>query len=165
MCDLRGRLRVDAGNFEGGKQLGKAEVEDLDVPVLRDEDVLGLQVPMDDAFLVRRGKALRDLEGVVDGLASAAAARSSFSRSVSPSRSSMTAYGLPSCVAEVVDREDVRDGQSARPPGLPLEARQALGIRGKTAGRTLIATSRSSCVSRARYTSPIPPAPSGDRIS
>src|SRR5262245_52456459 len=31
--------------------------------------------------------------------------------------------------------------------------------------RTLIATSRSSRVSRARYTSPIPPAPSGPRIS
>ena len=32
-------------------------------------------------------------------------------------------------------------------------------------GSTLTATSRSSFVSRARYTSPIPPAPSGERIS
>src|ERR1700691_2876281 len=32
-------------------------------------------------------------------------------------------------------------------------------------GRTLIATSRPSRVSRARYTSPMPPAPSGVRIS
>jgi hypothetical protein len=32
-------------------------------------------------------------------------------------------------------------------------------------GSTLIATVRSSRVSRARYTSPIPPAPSGDTIS
>ena len=32
-------------------------------------------------------------------------------------------------------------------------------------GSTLIATSRPSRVSRARYTSPIPPAPSGDTIS
>src|SRR6266540_4494119 len=32
-------------------------------------------------------------------------------------------------------------------------------------GRTLIATARSRRVSRARYTSPIPPAPSGERIS
>jgi hypothetical protein len=32
-------------------------------------------------------------------------------------------------------------------------------------GRTLMATSRPSLVSRARYTSPMPPAPSGARIS
>ncbi len=32
-------------------------------------------------------------------------------------------------------------------------------------GSTFTATVRSSRVSRARYTSPIPPAPSGDRIS
>ena len=32
-------------------------------------------------------------------------------------------------------------------------------------GSTFTATIRSSRVSRARYTSPIPPAPSGDRIS
>ncbi len=34
-----------------------------------------------------------------------------------------------------------------------------------SAGSTLIATSRSSRVSRARYTSPIPPAPSGASTS
>ncbi len=35
----------------------------------------------------------------------------------------------------------------------------------RSAGRTLIATSRPRRVSRARYTSPIPPAPMGARIS
>src|SRR5215475_14401897 len=35
----------------------------------------------------------------------------------------------------------------------------------KTAGSTLTATSRPSLRSRARYTSPMPPAPSGERIS
>src|SRR6202034_2169000 len=39
------------------------------------------------------------------------------------------------------------------------------GSEERCAGRTLIATSRSSRVSRARYTSPIPPAPSKDWIS
>ena len=34
-----------------------------------------------------------------------------------------------------------------------------------SAGRTLIATSRSNRASSARYTSPIPPAPSGARIA
>src|SRR5689334_17416119 len=35
----------------------------------------------------------------------------------------------------------------------------------KVSGNSLMATSRFSLVSRARYTSPIPPAPSADRIS
>src|SRR5580658_6144475 len=39
------------------------------------------------------------------------------------------------------------------------------GSCARAAGRILIATSRSSLVSRARYTSPIPPAPIGARIS
>jgi hypothetical protein len=39
------------------------------------------------------------------------------------------------------------------------------GSEDKLAGSTLIATSRSRRVSRARYTSPMPPAPSGETIS
>src|SRR5262245_18033627 len=39
------------------------------------------------------------------------------------------------------------------------------GSRANWVGRTLTATSRCSLVSRARYTSPIPPAPMGARIS
>lgn len=36
--------------------------------VSQDEEVFGLQVPMDDAFLVRCGEALCDLERVLHGL-------------------------------------------------------------------------------------------------
>src|SRR5438132_12548147 len=39
------------------------------------------------------------------------------------------------------------------------------GLEERCCGKTLIATSRPSRVSRARYTSPIPPAPSGPEIS
>ena len=46
-----------------------------------------------------------------------------------------------------------------------LEPREAIGIGGEDVGRTFSATSRFSFVSRARYTSPMPPAPSGERIS
>ena len=38
------------------RQLGQAEVEDLDAAVLRDEEVLGLQVPVDDPLLVRAAR-------------------------------------------------------------------------------------------------------------
>src|SRR5580700_5834102 len=43
--------------------------------------------------------------------------------------------------------------------------RNRSGSRAKAAGKTLIATSRLSRASRARYTSPMPPAPTGDTIS
>ena len=44
------------------------------------------------------------------------------------------------------------------------EARQGFRTRSDAAGKTFMATSRSSFVSRARYTSPMPPAPMGARI-
>src|SRR5271170_3878256 len=43
--------------------------------------------------------------------------------------------------------------------------RNRSGSRAKAAGKTLIATSRLSRASRARYTSPMPPAPTADTIS
>jgi hypothetical protein len=62
----RGRKARDrCGSFRL-RQLGQAEVEDLDAAFLRHEDVFGLQIAMDDPLLVRRGQALRDLDGVVD---------------------------------------------------------------------------------------------------
>ena len=53
----------------GRVELGDAEVENLDPPVARDEQVVGLQVAMDDALVVRGGEPLRDLARVVDGFA------------------------------------------------------------------------------------------------
>ena len=45
-----------------------------------------------------------------------------------------------------------------------LEARHAVGVVGNAAGRTLMATSRFSLVSVARYTAPMPPSPSLARM-
>ena len=53
----------------GVRELREAEVEDLHAAVVRDEDVLGLQVPVDDPLLVRGREAVDDLERVVDRLA------------------------------------------------------------------------------------------------
>ncbi len=55
--------------------------------------------------------------------------------------------------------------QGAGRLGLLLEATQPLFVLRKLDGRTLIATSRFSRGSFARYTSPIPPAPTVERIS
>ena len=48
---------------------------------------------------------------------------------------------------------------------LALEAGEAIGVGGEDSGRTFSATSRLSRVSRARYTSPMPPAPMRAMIS
>ena len=81
LVDGRDRVRL--------RQLGQAEVEDLHAAVVGDEEVLGLEVAMDDAVVVRGGEAVGDLDGVVDGLAHRQRdRRSSRSRSVSPSSSS-----------------------------------------------------------------------------
>jgi hypothetical protein len=59
--------------------------------------------------------------------------------------------------ADIVEMADMRviQGRSA------LESMLRSGSE-RREGRTLIAIVRSSLVSRARYTSPMPPAPSGD---
>ena len=71
-------------------ELGQAEVQDLDEPVLGDHHVLGLQVPVHDARLVRLGQAVGDLRRRVEELPRRAARRrASSSRSVLPSTSSI----------------------------------------------------------------------------
>ena len=48
--------------------------------------------------------------------------------------------------------------------GFTLEARQSVGVVREASGRTLMATARFRFVSVARYTSPMPPAPSWSRL-
>ena len=50
------------------RELGQAEVEDLDGAALGDEQVGRLDVPMHDACPMRLGEALPDLRGDVDGV-------------------------------------------------------------------------------------------------
>ena len=91
-------------------QLRQAEVEDLDPPVLRQKDVLGLQVPVHDPLLVRRGETLRDLHRVVDRLARRDRARAQ----AAPQRLALEKlrHDVRRAVVrpEVVDGRDVRDG-------------------------------------------------------
>ena len=60
---------VSCAQFSGSDQLGQAEVQNLDVPVFGDEEVVRLEVPMDDAFLMRRGQTAQNLHGIVEHLA------------------------------------------------------------------------------------------------
>jgi hypothetical protein len=49
-------------------ELREAEVQNLHPAVAGNEDVLGLQIPVNDPFFVRRGQTVHDLQGVVDRL-------------------------------------------------------------------------------------------------
>ena len=62
--DSVGELRTEVGG--GRRQLRQAEVEDLDQPVVRDHDVVGLQVAVNDAGAVRLRQALGDLRADLD---------------------------------------------------------------------------------------------------
>ncbi len=92
---------------------------------------------MDDPLLVRRGEPARDLDRVVDRLAHRnASRRRGATRSVSPSSSSVTMYGAPSCDAEVVHGRDVRVVQDAGGARLLLEALEPIRVlrEGRRAG-------------------------------
>jgi hypothetical protein len=67
--------------------------------------------------------------------------------------------------AGIEDREYVGVRERSDGLRLPLEASTPIRVGRDRVGRTLIATSRPSLVSRARYTSPIPPAPTIETIS
>jgi hypothetical protein len=126
---LLGHRRVDA--------LGEAEVEDLHVPVVGHEDVVGLEVAVHDAASVRRGEPARDLQRPVDGLLLR------HGRGVEPAAQRLAleqlGHGVGDAVvpAEVVDREDVRMRERGDGLGLALEARERVGVGGQLRGEDL----------------------------
>ncbi len=87
------------------------------------------------------------------------------SASVSPSSSSITRKSTPSSCPKSYRAQMC--GWLRLEMVFASRSKRCLksGFAAKSAGRTLIATSRSSRVSFALYTSPIPPAPSGATIS
>ena len=131
----RGRL-LTSGRVERPPE-SQAEVEDLDVPVARDEQVVGLQVAVHDAALVSGGESLRDLERVVHGLLLRDRAR------VELPAQGLALQELHRRVrdavlrSEVEDREDVRVRQRRHGLRLALEAGQRVGILREPFGKDL----------------------------
>ena len=123
-----GALVSFANERRRARQLGEAEVEDLDPAVVRDEDVVGLEIAVDDPLVVSSGKAVSDLERVVEGLADG-------KRSALEAGPQGVAFeqlrddvGCTVVGADVVDGEDVRVVQGAGGAGLLLEAAELLAI-------------------------------------
>ena len=105
--------------------------------VLRDEEVLGLQIPMDDAPLVSGGESLRDLERVVHGLLLRNRARVELRAQRLAFEKLHDGVGDPVLVSEVEDREDVLVRQRRDRLRLPLETGERVGIRGDGLGKNL----------------------------
>ena len=113
---------------DGLDPLRQAEVEDLEVAVSRNEEVLGLQIPVDDALLMGSGESLRDLQRIVHGLLLRNRARVELSAQRLAFQKLHDGVGDSVLVSEVVDREDVLVGKRRDRLRLALEPRERVGI-------------------------------------
>ena len=125
----RRKLGLACGALDLG-ELGQAEIEDLDAAPTRHEEILGLQVPMDDSFVMRGCQALGDLRGVADRLprrdwplAKLLAQRLPFEQFFDDV---WHAVVLP----HVVDDRDVGMVEDPRGAGFLLETPQPIRVRG-----------------------------------
>jgi len=145
---VTGTLDVQAVANKGSKG-GIYSIQNLDT-LLRDQDVPGFEIPMGDPLLVRRLQGLADLSAILER-----------QRQWQRSLELLALHILHHQVIrpDVVEGADVRVIQSGDGAGLALEA------LGEFSLEVLTATVRSRRVSRAFHTSPMPPAPMGERIS
>jgi hypothetical protein len=111
-------------------QFRDAEVQNLHAAIASEEQVLGLQIAMDDATVVRRREALRDLHGVVGRLALR-------HRAVPETLAQRLAFEQfrhdvqhGALAPDVVHDKEIRVVERAGGPGFRLEAADAIGITG-----------------------------------
>src|SRR5207249_9195658 len=113
------------------------EIEDLDAPVVRRENVLGLEIAVNDPFLMSSREPVRDLDRVLDRLAGReAAARELLAQRLSLEEL-LDDVGRAFVGPDVVDGGDVGMVQNACGPGLLLEAPQAVRVQRKRRGQDL----------------------------
>ena len=128
------RRRLDPRPRAAGRfplHLREPEVEDLEAPVLRDEEVVRLQVPMDDPFLVGGREAVRDLDRPVDRLAGRhPRPRDRLAEGLALEQLGDDVRGAV-VLPDVVDRRDVRVVEEPRRERLLLETSHPLGILGE----------------------------------
>ena len=102
---------------------------------VRDEDVRGLDVAMDDAFRMCRVESLGNLDAQIEH-------RLDLHRLACdpvPERLTLQQFhgdeGSPIGLVNLVDREDIRVVQSGRSLGLPLKAAESLCVVGELVGQ------------------------------
>ncbi len=127
----RRQVRLLLRSLPGVRELGEAEVQDLQPAVPGDEQVLRLQVPVDDPLLVSRGKPVSHLQRVVDSLAR----REPSAREHRAQRLSFQQLaddvGRSFMSPDVVDRRDVGMVEEPRGLRLLLEPPQPVRVSGE----------------------------------
>ena len=130
-----GRAAVATNHLLG--ELGETEVEDLGVPVRRDEDVLGLQVAMGNARAVRGRDGLGDLDGEVEAGPQLRLARLETVAKALPLQvllhDEMDAVLMP----DIEHRGDMRMTERRRRARLALEPTEAVRIVSELLGQDL----------------------------
>ena len=147
-------------------QFRETEIQNLDAAVFGDEQVLRLEVAMNDALFVRGRQSMSDLNAVIDCFAN----RHRAALQHLPQRAALQQLGdQVRCAfedAELVDGKNVGMVESRCRLRLLLKAMQPVGVLRNKGRQDLdrdCPVSRTG--SRARYTSPIPPAPNRPRTS
>ena len=125
----------------------------------REHDVAGLQVPVHDSMAMRVVKRICNVGGDSQCLRHGQGARWRRPASVSPSRHSITMKAEPSVLADVVDRADMWVRQLRNQSRLSVEPFPARRLARKSRCEQFHGDVATESVSRARYTSPIPPRP------
>jgi hypothetical protein len=113
------------------------KIENLRLTSIRDEDVRGLDVPMDDALGVCRVESIGNLDAQIEH-------RFDLQRLATyhvPKRLPLQQFhgdeGSPIGLVDLVDRADVRVIQGGRGLGLTLEATESLWVVGEVVGKEL----------------------------
>ena len=160
-AQARGVL-LEAGRFDKACQ---PEVENLHAAVRAHHDVGGLEVAVHHVLPVRRRQRVKQRQRDLEELRPRHAALRDHVVQSPPGdqlhRQEVDAVGL----LGRIQGDDVGVGEGGNRPGLAGEPIEQRGIGGRSRGRIFSATSRPSRESCARYTSPIPPAPSAPVIS
>ena len=117
-----------SGRPAGSRSFARPKSRILTPTVLRQEQVLGLEVAVDDPLLVGRGQAVGDLGPVLDGLLQREPAGAQPLAQRLALEQLRDHVGDAAFEADVEDREDVRVVEGARRPRLALEALEPVGV-------------------------------------
>src|ERR1700693_5322649 len=126
-------LRADGRGAPGNATrlegyLGQPEVENLRLTSIRDEDVRGLDVPMDDALRMCRVESVGNLDAQIEHRFDLQWLASDPVPECLPLQQFHGDEGSPIGLVNLVDRADVRVVQGGRGLGLPLKTAEGLRI-------------------------------------
>ena len=119
------------------RHFGQPEIENLRLTSIRDEDVRGLDVPMDDALRMCRVESVGNLDAQIEHRFDLQRLASDPVPECLPLQQFHGDEGSPIGLVNLVDRADVRVVQRGRSLGLPLETAEGLCVVGEFVGKEL----------------------------